>query len=461
MLTALCFLALIIGYWYSLRKTKQLLRQPAEELATPQKKYSLMLIALYAIFVFVLLVCLGHLLASQVIKYSLGNTAALQHLNPVAVLSVQETLHHLPLVLKAHPGLTGIGPVSFYINNQDLLNIYDHYTRMRCITNLSIFLLFFITGMLILRRIMHKIAPKGQFQQRFEILIRRFLMLCTAVTIFVSIAIVTSLLWESILFFHSVSIFNFLFGTQWTPQNYELDPNHSFSILPLLAGTFLIAIIAIIVALIIALPVAMFMSEFMTSSVKSIIKPILEVLSGIPTIVYGFFAALVLGPTLVHLLAHFGITIQSESAIVAGLIIGIMIVPFISSAADDVLTSMPRSIREGAYALGCMPYEVMLRVLLPAAFPGILSSILLAFSRAIGETMVVVMASGLFANLTLNPFASVTTITTQIVTTVQGDQDFASPKTLVLFALGFTLFCITLLLNLISFWVIKRYKQKF
>lgn len=460
MLSSLCFLALILGYFYSIRKTKGLLRGRNLSLNLPQKRYSFLLLALYSIVIFLGLLVIGHLLSVQVIKYYLVTYSIIHDTHPLELLSITQTLDNLPKLLEAHPSLTGLGQISFYLSNQDLLNLYKYYHHVKLIADISLFVILFIIGMLILNKLVKQAARRRRFQDRFESWVRLCLLGSTGITIFVSAAIVTSLLWESVMFFHSTPIFNFLLGTQWTPQNSTADPSHSFGIMPLLSGTFLIAIIAVAVAILIAIPAAVYMSEFMPSRLKDIVKPLLEVLSGVPTIVYGFFAALVLGPLMVSIAHKLGFSISSESAAVAGLIIGIMVVPFISSATDDVLTAMPPSIREGAYALGCMPYEVILKVLLPAAFPGILSSVLLAFSRAIGETMVVVMASGLFARLTLNPFDSVTTITTQIVVTVQGDQDFGSIKTLSLFALGFTLFCVTLILNLISFWVVKRYRKQ-
>jgi len=366
----------------------------------------------------------------------------------------------LPEILTVHPNLEGVNKISFYIENKDLLALYNKYSVLTLINKLALGAIALILGIILLNCLFSKLSKKLNAQARFENIIKKSLLICSFITIAATLAIVASLFWETVLFFEQVPLFSFLFGTNWMPQNTAMDAAHSFGILPLLAGTFLIAIIACIVALVIALPAAIYMSEYMPKNVKTFVKPILEILSGIPTIVYGFFAALVLGPNLVKFMSYFHISTSNESAIVAGLIIGIMIVPFISSATDDIISSIPKSTREGGYALGSMSYEVVLKILLPISIPGILASFLLAFSRAIGETMIVVMASGLVANLTFNPFASVTTITTQIVTIAQGDQDFGSVKTLSLFALGLTLFCITLLLNLFSFWVIKRFQRK-
>ena len=211
----------------------------------------------------------------------------------------------------------------------------------------------------------------------------------------------------------------------------------------------------------VGLMAAIYMAEYAHPKFRAVVKPILEILAGIPTVVYGFFAALTVAPFFRDLGFNLGLTISSESALAAGVVMGIMIIPFVSSLSDDVITAVPQSMREGSYGLGATQSETIRRVLLPAALPGIVGGFLLAVSRAIGETMIVVMAAGLAANLTVNPFEAVTTVTVQIVTLLVGDQEFDSPKTLAAFALGLVLFCVTLILNVIALHIVSRYREQY
>lgn len=235
----------------------------------------------------------------------------------------------------------------------------------------------------------------------------------------------------------------------------------SFGAIPVLAGTFMISGIALAVAVPIGLMSAIYLSEYAGSRVRAWAKPIMEILAGVPTVVYGFFAALVVAPFIRDSGEFFGLSVSSESALAAGLVMGVMIIPFVSSLSDDVINAVPQAMRDGSYGLGATKSETILRVIVPAALPGIVGGVLLAASRAIGETMIVVMAAGLSANLTANPLHAVTTVTVQIVTLLVGDQEFDSPKTLVAFALGLLLFIITLVLNVIALYVVRRYREEY
>ncbi|MFL1780536.1 Phosphate transport system permease protein PstC [Candidatus Hepatincolaceae symbiont of Richtersius coronifer] len=299
------------------------------------------------------------------------------------------------------------------------------------------------------------------FQKKIEIFIKNVLLLFAVIAVITTLGIMASLLFEAIKFFQEISVFKFIFGTKWAPEEAELDPQNSFGILPLLSGTLLISLIAIITAIIIGVSAAIYMAEYMSHKWRRIIKPMLEILAGIPSIVYGFFAAIYFSPFVLKVFAQLNIEVESENALSAGIIIGIMIIPFISSITDDVLRSIPKSIREGAMGMGSMRNEMIRKILIPAALPGIVGGILLSISRAIGETMIVVMASSLAANLTLNPLEPVTTITTQIVLLVQGDQSFNNPKTLAAFALGFVLLILTLFLNMIAIKIVNKYKAQY
>ena len=272
-------------------------------------------------------------------------------------------------------------------------------------------------------------------------------------------------MFESIQFFRSVPFFDFVFGLDWSPQTAiredQVGSSGSFGAVPLFVGTLLISAVAMIVAVPVGLMSAIFLAEYANKTVRSYVKPALEVLAGIPTVVYGFFAALTVAPFLRDLGASFGLSVSSESALAAGGVMGVMIIPFISSLADDVITAVPQSMRDGSLAMGATKSETVRRVIIPAALPGIVGGIMLAVSRAIGETMIVVMAAGMAARLTANPLESVTTVTVQIVTLLTGDQEFDSPKTLAAFALGLMLFSVTLLLNIFALHIVKKYREQY
>lgn len=313
------------------------------------------------------------------------------------------------------------------------------------------------------------IHPQLKARYKVENIFRWGLFACASLAVLTTVGIVFSVLFESIRFFREVPVTEFLFGLEWSPQTAiregQEGSSGSFGAVPLFAGTLLIAGIALLVAVPTGLMIAIYLTEYAGPRVRSVIKPVLEVLAGIPTVVYGFFAALTVAPLIRDLALNLGlddyIAISSESALAAGLVMGIMIIPFISSLSDDVINAVPRSLRDGALGLGSTKSEVVKKVVIPAALPGIVGSVLLAASRAIGETMIVVMAAGMAANLTANPFDSVTTVTVQIVTLLVGDQEFDSAKTLAAFALGFVLFLVTLGLNYFALYIVRKYREQY
>ncbi len=316
-----------------------------------------------------------------------------------------------------------------------------------------------------------RISPVYRARNIFEKLILVIMGICATVAILTTIGIVFSVLFETYRFFFDPAlkgrptVSQFLFGTEWNPQAAlradQGDIKTAFGFVPLLTGTLLITTIAIIVAGPLGLFSAIYLAEYASPRFRAIAKPILEVLAGIPTVVLGFFAALTVAPLIRGWGEQYGLDVASESALAAGLVMGMMIIPFISSLSDDVINSVPQSLRDGAYALGATKSETIKNVILPAALPGIVSAFMLAISRAIGETMIVVMAAGLAANLTANPLEAVTTITVQIKTILVGDQEFDSAKTLAAFALGFVLFVVTLILNVIALQVVRRYREQY
>ena len=341
----------------------------------------------------------------------------------------------------------------------------DHYISLRQTSSaamaVSVLVLATIGGWLAWRAV----SPQMRARNRVEGIVKALLITSSTIAIFTTIGIVLSVLFEAIRFFQAVPFFDFVFGLDWRPQIAiradQVGSSGAFGAVPLFAGTMLISFIAMVVAVPIGLMSAIYLSEYASKRVRTAAKPVLEVLAGIPTVVYGFFAALTVAPFIRDLGASVGLDVSSESALAAGLVMGIMIIPFVSSLSDDVINAVPQSLRDAAYALGATQSETVRNVILPAALPGIVGGVLLAVSRAIGETMIVVMAAGLAANLTANPLESVTTVTVQIVTLLVGDQEFDSPKTLAAFALGLLLFVVTLILNVIALHVVRKYREQY
>lgn len=310
-----------------------------------------------------------------------------------------------------------------------------------------------------------RMAPQFRARQAFERTLTIMMVFSATAAILVTLGIVVSLTYESLLFFSMVPPTEFFFGLNWEPQiairDDQVAGTGAFGAVPVFTGTLLIALIALLVAVPLGLMSAIYLAEFADSRVRGVIKPILEILAGVPTVVYGFFAVLTVAPAVRDAGSLFGIAISPNSALAAGAVMGIMILPFISSLSDDAIQAVPRAMRDGSLAMGATKGETITRVLLPAALPGIVGGILLAASRAIGETMIVVMAAGLTANLTANPLEGVTTVTVQIVTLLIGDTSFDNPKTLSAFALGLVLFVVTLCLNVLALRIVQKYRERY
>lgn len=310
------------------------------------------------------------------------------------------------------------------------------------------------------------ITKKISFARKhFEKWTRYFLMSCTFFAVSITAIIFFSVLFESLHFFEKVSFTDFLFGLEWSPQTAmradQAGSSGSFGFIPVFTGTLLITLIAMTVAVPLGIFSAICLSEYSSNRFRNYAKPTLEILAGIPTVVYGFFAAITLGPHLRMIFEYLGVEIASESALTAGAVMGIMIIPYMMSLSDDVMKAVPNSLREASLGLGATKSETIRKVVIPAALPGIMGAFLLAVSRAIGETMIVTMAAGLIAKLTMNPLEAVTTVTVQIVKLLVGDQEFDSAKTLAAFALSLTLFLLTLLLNIAAIMIVKKYREKY
>ena len=309
------------------------------------------------------------------------------------------------------------------------------------------------------------IHPALRARTRVESAFQGLLALSSSIAILTTVGIIASVLFEAVRFFHAVPVSDFLFGLAWSPQTAlradQVGASGTFGAVPPFAGTVLISVIALAVGAPLGLLSAIYLAEYAGPRQRAFAKPVLEILAGIPTVVYGFFAALSVAPLVRDLGASLDLSVSSESALAAGAVMGIMLIPFVSSLSDDVIAAVPQALRDGSYAVGATRSETIRKVVLPAALPGIVGALLLAVSRAIGETMIVVMAAGLSANLTANPFKAVTTVTVQIVSLLVGDQEFDSPKTLAAFALGLVLFLATLLLNVIALQVVRRFREQY
>lgn len=304
-----------------------------------------------------------------------------------------------------------------------------------------------------------RIRPAMRARNVSETFVRILLMASSLIAILTTVGIVASMLFETINFFRIYPAEDFFLSTVWNPQ---FRGGSDLGIIPLLWGTFYVSLVALVVAVPIGLMIAIYLAEYAGRSLRSFAKPAIEILAGIPTIVYGLFALVTVGPFLRDWIAEpFGLGNSSSSVMTAGLVMGIMLIPFVSSLSDDIINAVPQAMRDGSYGLGATQSETIKRVIIPAALPGIVGAVLLAASRAIGETMIVVMGAGAAARLDLNPFEAMTTVTVKIVSQLTGDTEFASPETLVAFALGLTLFVFTLGLNVLALYIVRRYREQY
>lgn len=458
--------AYFFGYTRSFKVAKPV--GGVRNLATLPTYYASM-VALWALIPAIIIICLWSVLDGPLIESLVRSTL------PAEAKSLRAD--ELGLVLNQVTNVaSGVGSIE--VLGAEYQAAVDRYTNLSQISSRWMPVLticgLLITIVLGLRSVRSEHNARYSVERIFNIT----LFLCSCVAIFSTLGIVLSVVFESIRFFEMVPFTDFLFGTHWSPQIAiradQAGASGAFGVLPLIVGTLLISGIALLIAVPVGLMSAIYLSEYASKKVRGIVKPILEILAGVPTVVYGFFAALTVAPTIRHAGdglrewgAEHGISflanlhVSSESALAAGVVMGIMIIPFVSSLSDDVINAVPQSLRDGSYGLGATQSETIKKVVFPAALPGVVGGVLLAASRAIGETMIVVMAAGLAANLTINPLQAVTTVTVQIVTLLVGDQEFDSAKTLAAFALGLFLFIITLALNVIALRVVKKYREQY
>jgi phosphate transport system permease protein len=387
----------------------------------------------------------------------------------LVVAGLPENIRNLPeaqlnLVVNDIKNLVGGNIVSTDVDAQ-MQAAADHYRQLQGVSAMALTVVVLAIAISGTAFGLRSISPKLRARNYVEVFIKIFLIGSSTIAIFTTAGIVVSLLFEAIRFFQAIPVVDFLFGLEWSPQMAiradQVGSSGAFGAVPLFAGTALVSLIAMFVAVPIGLLAAIYLSEYADRRFRAVAKPVLEILAGIPTVVYGFFAALTVAPFVRRVGESLGLAVSSESALAAGLVMGIMIIPFVSSLSDDVINAVPQAMRDGSLGLGATQSETIKRVIFPAALPGIVGGVLLAVSRAIGETMIVVMAAGLSANLTANPLEAVTTVTVQIVTLLVGDQEFDSPKTLAAFALGLVLFIVTLVLNVIALHVVRKYREQY
>ncbi|WP_158047896.1 phosphate ABC transporter permease subunit PstC [Skermanella pratensis] len=414
--------------------------------------YVAMWVGLPALMLFALWTGLEGSIVDGMVRSSLP--AAMAGLSPQEINLIMVDIHNL-----------AYGNITSRVPDPALLTAAEHYKSLRGIGNGALAVVMLALACAGLYYARQRIEPGLRARNQVEKVVNIFLILCSLVAILTTVGIVLSLLFEAIRFFTKVSPAEFLFGLQWSPQTAiradQVASDGAFGAVPLFTGTLLIASIAMVVAVPLGLMSAIYMSEYAPPKVRGSVKPVLEILAGIPTVVYGFFAALTMAPFVRDVGQSLGLSVSSESALAAGVVMGVMIIPFVSSLSDDIINAVPQSLRDGSYGLGATKSETIRQVVLPAALPGIVGGVLLAVSRAIGETMIVVMAAGLAANLSANPLDAVSTVTVQIATLLVGDQEFDSAKTLSAFGLGLVLFTVTLGLNIIALRVVQKYREKY
>ncbi|MCW1919435.1 phosphate ABC transporter permease subunit PstC [Rhodobacter sp. KR11] len=307
--------------------------------------------------------------------------------------------------------------------------------------------------------VLRRITPEFRARNATEFVSMGLLIGASLIAVLTTVGIVASLASETIRFFQLYPAWDFFFSADWNPK---FGGGSSLGIWPLIWGTLYVSVIALLVAVPVGLFSAVYLAEYASKRTRGIVKPLIEILAGIPTIVYGLFALVTVGPLLRDWIAiPMGFGNSSSSVMTAGLVMGIMVIPFVSSLSDDIINAVPQSLRDGSLGLGATPSETIRQVVLPAALPGIVGAVLLAASRAIGETMIVVLGAGAAAQLSLNPFEAMTTVTVKIVSQLTGDTEFNSPETLVAFALGLTLFVLTLMLNIIALIIVRKYREQY
>ncbi|GAA6173278.1 phosphate ABC transporter permease subunit PstC [Colwellia sp. KU-HH00111] len=467
LLFAVLLILTLMSYWFGIKRSLNVVGGPAhkKELACLPEQFGLltaMVCGLPALITLLIFNSAEQLVIEQLLTSTLPeNIKSLSsidlglYLNNIRSLATTETPDALI------NSISNSNDSIVQVQHQAALTLQALYQQSTWLKTALVLIVAVVSVTLLVKQF--SITFKAR--QKAEAIVSALLVASSAIAILTTLGIVVSVLFESIQFFKSVAPSDFMFGTQWSPQTAmrvdQVAGSGSFGAVPLFAGTMLITFIAMLLAVPVGLMIAIYLSQYASAKLRSFAKPMLEVLAGIPTVVYGFFAALTVAPVIRNMGEHFGLSVASESALAAGLVMGTMIIPFVSSLSEDAISAVPKALKEASLGMGATHSETVVKVLLPAALPGIVGAILLAISRAIGETMIVVMAAGMAANLTANPLDSVTTVTVQIVTLLTGDQEFDSPKTLAAFALGLMLFITTLGLNILALKVVRKYREQY
>lgn len=442
------------GFWLNYRESKRLRAAGQKPLSmdTAYGFYALLMIAIPCLLFILLWLMSGDYIAQTIMMASLPASAF-----PPGDVGAKSLV--LSEIISISRGQVFGTPAPFKLEAAEYLLSLQQMSTIVAWVGLAL--------IAVLTLIISRLRVKPDFRARttVESIIKSLMIICSVVAILTTIGIIFSLVFESIRFFQKVPFWEFFLGLNWEPQIAlradQVGGSGSFGWIPVLVGTIVVTVIASVFAIPIGIATGIYLKEFASSRVRTILKPILEVLAGVPTVVYGFFAILTVAPFLRSTAASIGIDAAPNMALAAGSVMGIMLIPFISSFTDDSLNAVPRGLRDGSFALGATQSETVLKVLFPAAIPGIVGGVLLAISRAIGETMIVVMAAGLIAMMTVNPLDSVTTITVQIVTMLIGDTEFDNPKTLSAFALGLMLFIVTLMLNVLALRIVRKYREMY
>ncbi|MHA3051097.1 phosphate ABC transporter permease subunit PstC [Acinetobacter sp. ANC 4640] len=449
-------LALIaVAYQLGLKKSRQLAGQGNSSVSLHSRPgYYGALVAMWCGIPAFLILAIWNLLEPTLLHEAVFNQV------PISVLSSLDDASKTVLLDRVQAIATGFGVTDQIMPYER--KAAEQYAQLAKIGEYAKFAVVICVAMIGLIFAQKRISQKYRARNGVEKVIRLSLALCSGVAILTTIGIVLSMLSEALHFFHFVSPSTFFFGTEWNPGfSTTGSAEGSYGLLPLLWGTLMVSAIALLVSIPVGLMIAIYLAEYASPRLRAWAKPSIEILAGIPTIVYGVFALMVVGPFFKHLGASIGVDINATSALTAGFVMGIMIIPFVSSLSDDIITQVPRTLRDGSLGLGATHSETIRQVVLPAALPGIIGAFLLATSRAIGETMIVVLAAGNSPLLQINPLEAVSTVTVTIVNQLTGDTDFASPQALVAFALGLTLFVITLGLNIVALYIVRKYREQY
>ena len=472
LLVAVLLCLMLFSYWFGIQRSLKVAggTEHKKELTCLPEQFGLltaMVCGLPALITFLIFNS-----AEQIVIEQLLTTTLPANIQTLSSVDLGLYLNNIRSIASSETAQSLLQGIEFQnIERQSNTEIRDQFQAALSLQELNQLATWLKTALVLIIAVVSVIVLVRKFsltfkaRQKSETIIRALLVASSAIAILTTLGIVVSVLFESIQFFKSVSPIEFMFGTQWSPQTAmrtdQVGGSGSFGAIPLFAGTLLITFIAMLLAVPVGLMIAIYLSQYASARLRSFAKPMLEVLAGIPTVVYGFFAALTVAPVIRNVGESFGLSVASESALAAGLVMGTMIIPFVSSLSEDAISAVPNALKEASLGMGATNSETVVKVLLPAALPGIVGAILLAVSRAIGETMIVVMAAGMAANLTANPLDSVTTVTVQIVTLLTGDQEFDSPKTLAAFALGLMLFITTLGLNILALKVVRKYREQY